>query len=120
MANLEVQEVEFLQKYHELLEGMSEALEHLGQMPDVGESSIAETLFADLVKGMQQLHASHDQLAPLLNVETLDQFDRLVQSMSKWFEQDVDKAALLSNEVIPAFLDWKQDMDDRIEPLIAH
>ncbi|SES71306.1 hypothetical protein SAMN05421676_101255 [Salinibacillus kushneri] len=120
MANLDVQQVEFLQKYHELLEGMSEALEHLDKMTDVNESDIAETLFADLVKGMQQLHASHDQLVPLLNIETLNQFDYLVQSMSKWFENDVDKATLLSDEVIPAFLEWKKVMDHRIEPFISH
>ncbi|MRG84771.1 hypothetical protein [Salinibacillus xinjiangensis] len=120
MENLSDSQVVFLQKYHQLLEGMDEALGYLKEMPDVNQSDIAETLFADLVKAMQQLHESHHQLTSLIEVNNLEQFDSLVQSMSKWFEPEEDKSRLLLDEVVPTFKEWKGKMDQRVEPYILH
>jgi hypothetical protein len=120
MEQLKGSQIEFLQKYYQLLDSMSEGFDYLVQIPDLSSSDMANTLFSDLVKAFQQINDSHQQLVPLLKLDTVEEFQNIVQQMTKWFNPEQNKEELLTAEVVPAFTAWKNKMVKILKPYVLH
>ncbi len=117
MENLKPNQIQFLQKYDQLLDSMEEAFQYLVNMEDI-QSDIANTVYVDLVNAAQQVNLCHPQITSLIDLKHTDQFESVVQQMAKWFEDGQDKQQLLKENIIPSFQDWKQDIDTQIKPYV--
>jgi hypothetical protein len=120
MRQLKGSQIEFLQKYYQLLESMSEGFDYLVQIPDLSSSSIAKSLFNDIVLAFEQINESHRQLIPLLKLDNTDQFQELIQKMTQWFQSRINKEELLKTEIVPSFESWKKGMVTIIGPYVLH
>ncbi|MBB6453616.1 hypothetical protein HNQ94_002065 [Salirhabdus euzebyi] len=120
MQTLKGTQVEFLQRYFQLLDSMNEGFDYLMQIPDLEHSDMANTLYGDLVHAFQQLHEGHRQMMLIFDDLELHLFENLVELMTKWFDHFIDKRELLSNQVIPVFREWKCSMEQLIQPYIVH
>ncbi|MDL4839231.1 hypothetical protein [Aquibacillus rhizosphaerae] len=127
MTELTDAQYQMLKDYNELLTGMHEGLIYLEQNLIEEVPPQVDQVFNDLLAGFEQLHKAHSQMLVIFTdngeiTELVEECKQIIEQLTKWFtfDSNLAKQQLLTNQVVPAFDSWKNNMEQFLKPYIVH
>ncbi|WP_181347270.1 hypothetical protein [Thalassobacillus sp. CUG 92003] len=112
--------------YNQLLDALSDGFAYLGENITDPAPPEADQVFRDIINALEQMNHSHDQMAVLFPGEQLERlmedFRDLTDMLLGWYdhESNESKRQLLTSQVIPIYVSWKQQMRNFLEPYLVH
>ncbi|MCT2537272.1 hypothetical protein NC661_14695 [Aquibacillus koreensis] len=127
MTELNEEQHYMLTQYKELLSGMREGLSYIqANLTEEAPPQVSQ-VFQDLLVAFEQINKVHSQMLIIFNdhpkvVELVEQYKSVVEDLTLWFKVDSNQAKqqLLTDKVLPAFDEWKNNTDQFLKPYITH
>ncbi|WP_223701313.1 hypothetical protein [Sutcliffiella deserti] len=128
MLQLKEEEFMVLKQYNGLLDSLEEAFAYLCENAEVLSAKVNQQVKQDSYKAITKLVETHvlmvdwfnEQEAALRSIAEFERFIDELETLGHFENQHVSDKEVFATYVIPAFEQWKKNMQKQLIPLLAH